>query len=184
MHRLKLRAGVTVALAASLVALAVYAGSSTATSSSPRTVKTAKHEWTFAARILQGPSAGKSYSGTLKLTGSSTGYLTGTFASAAFPKPIPVTGQLQGQLIGISLALGSGRTITGTGVVGYDSATRKNTIAGTFSGPGNDSIGVWDTPKTLLIATTKSGGCLSGVLVQQGDGSYACYVVGGGPGFY
>ena len=148
------------ALVASIGALAVGATSSIAASGQQRTVTSAVLKLAFTARVVQGPGAGTVYAGDLRLTGSPTGYLKGTLTPTAPNRRLAVDGQLHGQLIGLSIALGAGQTLSGTGVVGYNPATKQNTIAGTFSGPGDASLGVWDGH---YESQTSAGGCITGI---------------------
>ena len=186
MKRLHLRAAAMLSIVACLVMLAAYAASSSGAPKRQRTVTSAKLVATFSVTVLQGPEAGKSYTGRLKLTGSRKGRLTGTFALAGTPKAVPVSGQLHGRLIGLSLAIGPNQTITGTGVVGYDPVTKQNTIAGTASGPSDTSIGVWSLVKGTGILGPGSppqhanqfvSGCIIGIQVHYDPATGpVCYV--------
>ena len=181
-----LRAACMLSLVACLALLAAYAASSGGAARRQRTVTSAKLVASFSVTVLQGPEAGKSYAGTLRLRGSRKGRLAGTFAAAGVPKAIAVTGQLHGRLIGLSLAVGPSRTITGTGVVGYDPSTKQNTIGGTASGPSDTSIGVWRYVKGTGIfgpgpapqhANQLTAGCLIGLQVSYDPNlGPVCYV--------
>jgi hypothetical protein len=183
MKHLNLRAAAMLSLVACLVMLAAYAASAGAGAKRQRTVTSGKFVGTFSVTVLQGPEAGKSYTGKLKLTGSRKGRLSGTFAVAGSAKGIPVTGQLHGRLIGLSLAIGPNQTIIGTGVVGYDPATKKNTIGGTASGPSDTAIGVWRyVAGTGILGpgmspTRRTVGCLMGLPVPFRPGEpQLCYI--------
>src|SRR5690349_14432710 len=109
-------------LALSMMALgALAAASAGAATARPKAVLSATIVGGFSATVVQGPDAGKAYAGTLRLKGAPGGYLDGTLTVPG-AKPIPVSGQLHGRLIGLSFALGAGRAISGTGIVGYDRA--------------------------------------------------------------
>ena len=163
MQRLHRRVAAILLLTASIVAVAAYAASAAApqratTSASKRSNVNAG---TFTATVLQGPKAGISYKGPLTLSVSRKGYLAGTLAAAGFPHGIPVTGQLHGQLIGLTLEIGPNQTISGVGVIGYNATTKRNTIAGTFSGPSDTSFGTWAIQ--YIDPVGAPGGCAFGL---------------------
>jgi hypothetical protein len=71
---------------------------------------------------------------------------------------VPVDGELNGQLIGLSIDVGQDMTLSGTGIVGYNPSTKRNTIGGTFSGPSGTALGVWD-----YESQTSADGCIIGI---------------------
>src|SRR5690349_24348374 len=157
MRWLGLKSTAILALALSLVTLAASAGPSSA-ALHLKPVTHATISGAFSATVVQGPGAGKSYDGMLRLTGTAGGYLQGALTVRG-SKPIPVIGQLRGRLIGLSFSLGPNKTLAGTGIVGYDLATKTNTIGGTFSGPTDRSLGVWSYTRRV----ESTGGCTIGI---------------------
>jgi hypothetical protein len=158
------------ALVACVGALAVGVASSVAASRQQRTVSSGVLKGMFSAKVVSGPGAGTVYAGTLRLAASRTGYLTGTLTLTGSNRRLDVDGQLHGQLVGLSIAVGADQALSGTGVVGYNPATKRNTIGGTFSGPGDASLGVWDyTPSNHYESQTSAGGCIVGVTTNGSE---------------
>lgn len=122
-----------------------------------------------------GPESGHGYAGRLRLAGNRTGYLKGTLTLTGSQRQVPVQGQLHGQLIGLSIVVDTGHTLSGAGVVGYDPGTKRNTIGGTFSGPDGVSLGVWS-----YGPQTSAGGCLVGISTNGSTNPSRpglCYIV-------
>jgi hypothetical protein len=172
MKPLRIRAAVRLPLLI-VLALAISVGSATAAESAkPSVVHSARITGAFSATVIGGAGAGTSYKGTLRLAGTRTGLLSGTLRMAG-GETIPVSGQLRGELIGLTFAVAPGKTISGTGIVGYDQASRRNTIGGTFAGPGPGSLGVWGYFCPVIPFANGNGGCLVGITAGNG----LCYVV-------
>jgi hypothetical protein len=96
----------------------------------------------FTATVLQGPDRGTTLTGTLQLRVVATGAISGTLTPTV-GTALPVTGQLNGRLIGLYFNLAAGKNIFGTGVVGYDRFQKRTVLGGTFAGPSDTSTGVW-----------------------------------------
>ena len=118
----------------------------------------------FTATVLQGPDRGLALTGTLRVQILSSGVITGTLRAKS-RLPLPVTGQLKGQLIALYFNLGKDRNIFGTGILGYDRFAKHNVIGGTFTGPSDLSTGVWEVH---YLETTAAGGCLLGIPSDDG----------------
>ena len=126
----------------------------------------------FQARVLQGPDRGMVLSGSLTLRMGSSGNLTGTLRLKS-GTVVAVTGQVKGQLIGLFFNLATGKNIFGTGVIGYDRFQKKHVIGGTFTGPRDTSMGVWE-----YASQTAEGGCLIGISTNSSASRPGlCYIV-------
>jgi hypothetical protein len=161
------RAMTAASVVASIMLVTAFAAAAAA-GGAKTAVHSANITGAFSAAVVQGAGPGTSYKGTLRLAGSTGGLLSGTLETAG--KSIAVTGQVHGQLIGLTFTIAPGKTISGTGIVGYDPTTKTNTIGGTFAGPGARSIGVWSY---LLPAVNNTGGCVLGIPT----GACCCYVI-------
>lgn len=130
----------------------------------------------FDATAIVGPDRGLTLRGTLALSiARASGYTTGTLTRPDGPA-VTVTGQVKGQLVGLYFALGGGRGIFGSGVIGYDPAGKRNVIGGTFTGPSERTLGSWDYGSGVK----GPGGCIVGISVPEyrpGLGGYRCVVI-------
>lgn len=175
--------GVILLLSAFLVILAgcgADSQASTTTTAAPAATPTVSDvgnvSFPFSATAVQGPESGKSIKGDLKFKLRSNGAFDGSIENAtgdlaAGQKTIPVSGSMKGQLIGLVVKVGDGKSIFGSGIISYNSSDKSNELGGTFTGPSDTTIGVW---RGKLINALPTGGCIEGILVE---GTHLCYIV-------
>ncbi len=105
------------------------------------------------ARIQQGPSAGLTLNGDLRVTIDSANRLQGTLTRET-GSPITVTGQIDGLAIHWSFDLGDNTAVLGVGTLQHDIGNPQGTAGGLLTGPQPGDSGDWFARWTTIVTPT------------------------------
>ncbi len=93
-------------------------------------------------QIQQGPDAGLTLNGDLRITLDAAGRLQGTLIRES-GSPITVTGQIDGQAIHLAFDLGNNAAVLGVGTLQHDISNAQGTAGGLLTGPQPGDSGDW-----------------------------------------